>query len=290
MTSIFRSAEARQAVLDGQRSFFERWPDPTESWVPTRQGDTFLATCGPPNGEPIALLHGAGFNSSAWTADVAAWATTHQVVAVDVIGEPGRSAESRPQFETDAYALWLDDVLDALDIPNAAFVGASLGGWLAFDYAMRRPERVNRLAALVPAGIGRQRLVPLLALLFAPFGKPGRRGATDFVLGPRPELPQDPDLAELQHAMRDYLFLVQRSYRPRRNTLPVFSDDQIKRLAMPVLVITGAKDRLIDASDTARRLAVLLPDAKVDLRPHVGHIPTDYATAIHDFLREKRFL
>ncbi len=52
---------------------------------------------------------------------------------------------------------WLDDVLDGLKLERAALVGVSLGGALALDYAVRRPERVDRLALLAPSGIGRQR-------------------------------------------------------------------------------------------------------------------------------------
>ena len=285
MDSIFRSTNARRAVLDGQRKLLDLWPGSTEeSSIRTRHGDTFVATLGPSGGETVVLLHGAGFNCASWTADVATWAMTRQLVAIDVIGEPGRSAESRPSFDTDDYACWLDDVFDALEIPNAAVVGASLGGWLAFDYAIRRPHRVNRLAALVPAGVGRQRLLPLLTLLLAPFGRRGRHAAAELVLGPRPAPPDDPALAELHQAMHDHLFLILDSYRPRRTTLPRFSDDQIRQLSIPVLVIAGAEDRLIDADDTSRRLKELLPDVEMHLRPGVGHIPTDYTAVIEEFL------
>ena len=193
--------------------------------------------------------------------------------------------ESRPSFNTDAYALWIDDVLDGLDVADTAIVGASLGGWLGFDYAIRRPTRINRLAALVPAGLGRTRLLPLLTLLLAPFGKRGHHAAAEFVLGPSPQRPDPPALAELHDALRDYLFEIQDSYRPRRDRLPIFPDDHLRALTMPVLVIAGANDRLIDSADTARRLA-RLPHAVIELQPGVGHIPTNYAATIHTFLTD----
>jgi pimeloyl-ACP methyl ester carboxylesterase len=252
--------------------------------VSTRQGKTFVVTCGQPTGPPVVLLHGAGFNSAAWTPDIATWASTHQIYALDVIGEPGQSASSRPPFDSDAYAHWLDDVLDELELSSAALVGASLGGWLAFDYAIRRPDRVRSIAALVPAGIGPVRYLPLLALLLAAFGRRGRQVATDLVLGPRPEPATDQRLAVLEVEMHEYLLLIQKSYRPRRDRLPVFSDDQLRQLELPVLVIAGAKDRLINATATRRRLNELLPHADVELRPGTGHIPTDYTTDIHRFL------
>lgn len=66
----------------------------------------------------------------------------------DMIGEPGLCAASRPVLQSQAYALWLDDVLQAFAIGPTAIVGASLGGWLATDYAIRRPQRFERMVLL----------------------------------------------------------------------------------------------------------------------------------------------
>jgi hypothetical protein len=46
-----------------------------------------------------------------WMADVAAWAAHFRVYAIDMIGEPGLSARSRPPLHSEAHALWLDDVM-----------------------------------------------------------------------------------------------------------------------------------------------------------------------------------
>ncbi|MEV6597574.1 alpha/beta fold hydrolase [Actinoplanes sp. NPDC051346] len=107
-----------------------------------------------------------------------------RVHAVDVIGEAGLSAPARPPLGSPAYAEWLDDVLDALGLDAAAFLGVSLGGWLALDYAVRRPRRVNRLALLAPSGVGRRRLrVLLVAVALLPFGDAGLRRTMRFALG-----------------------------------------------------------------------------------------------------------
>ena len=82
---------------------------------------------------------------------------------MDVIGEPGLSTPARPPLTSDAYASWLDGVLRGLTVDRASIVGASLGGWLALYYAIRRPARVDRLVLLGPGGIGRQKWGVVLA-------------------------------------------------------------------------------------------------------------------------------
>jgi pimeloyl-ACP methyl ester carboxylesterase len=144
----------------------------------TREGETFVVASGPREAPALLLLHGSGTNAAMWRGEVATWARDFRVYAVDVIGEPGLSAPSRPPWGSEAYAGWLDDVLAGLGHPSASIVGVSLGGWLAIDYATRRPGRVQRLVLLCPGGIGRQKwAVFLLVLLVLPFGQWGTRTA-----------------------------------------------------------------------------------------------------------------
>lgn len=166
-TEVYRSLSGQRAVESRYREHLQRWTVPLrQRTVATREGETFVVDCGPTEAPPVVLLHGAGSNSAIWHADAPRWSLTHRLYMVDVIGEPGLSAPSRPPRSSDAYALWLDDVLDGLGVDTAALVGGvSLGGWLATDYAIRRTGRVQRLALRAPGGIGRQRYGAVFAAL-----------------------------------------------------------------------------------------------------------------------------
>jgi pimeloyl-ACP methyl ester carboxylesterase len=202
-----------------------------------------------------------------WIADVPAWSAKFQLFAVDVIGEPGLSAESRPPMKSDAYALWLDDVLQGLDVDRFSMIGISLGGWLALDYATRRPARVDRLVLIVPAGIGRQRwsllfkVLPLLLL-----GDWGRKKALQIVIGPVPA-----NSGDVHPSYRDFMALVQRHFRPRMERLPVFADAALRQLGMPVLAILGGKDVILDSAETKQRLQRHTPHAEIRYLAELGH-------------------
>lgn len=155
MRSVFKSAEGERVVRERYLEILKRWPVPNEHLrLPTREGETFVIASGAPDAPPLVLLHGSMANSAMWMGDIAAWAARFRVYAVDVIGDAGLSAPSRPRLDSDAHALWLDDVLDGLSLTTASMVGVSLGGWLVLDYATRRPERVQSLAVLCPGGAG----------------------------------------------------------------------------------------------------------------------------------------
>jgi len=282
MTSIYKSEDGEREVQTRYREMLTHWPVANQHMrVPTREGDTFVVACGPESAPPLLLFQGSGANTAMWMGDVAAWAKDFRVYAVDMIGEPGLSGPSRPPLASDAYALWLDDVMQALSITRASFVGVSLGGWLALDYATRRPERVDRVVVLCPSGVGRQKksflfkAIPLLLL-----GRWGRRKAMEMVAG---KPPADPSPASRYFAA--FVSLIFTHFRPRRGTVPVFSDDALTRLTMPVMLIVGGRDVLLDSAESKRRLEQSAPHVTVRFLPDAGHILHGQAAPILEFLR-----
>ena len=200
--------------------------------------------------------------------------------AVDMIGEAGFSAPSRPPLGSEAHALWLDDVLAGLGVEKAAFVGGSLGGWLALDYANRRPEAVERLALLCPAGIGRQKNFLLKAIPLLLLGPWGVRKVREMVFG-RLQGEPPPALRPLIELLR----LIGRNIRPRIVRIPRLSDAELARLKAPMLVVVGGCDVLIDSKGTRRRLAKWAPHAEVVYLPEARHLIPGQTGRILEFLQ-----
>src|SRR5437867_11807001 len=97
MVAIYKSQDGARAVEERYRLCLSHWPVASEHLrVPTREGETFVVACGPADAPPLMLFHGSGANASMWMGDVAAWAQHFRVYAVDMLGEPGFSAPSRP--------------------------------------------------------------------------------------------------------------------------------------------------------------------------------------------------
>ncbi|MBB5079549.1 alpha/beta fold hydrolase [Nonomuraea endophytica] len=281
MTMIYKSQEGGLELLDHYRQVLNAWPVPAEHIrVPNREGETFVLASGPQDAPPLVLLHGSGANTSMWRGDVATWSRHFRTYAVDLVGEPGLSAPSRPALGSDAVALWLDDVLEGLRVTKAAFAGTSLGGWTALDYAIRRPERVTRLALMCPGGVGRQKVGWIFkALLTRPFRRDGLRESAMAVAGL--------DGVKDRQAL-DAVVLTFTHFNPRREKLPVFPDDALRGLTMPVLVIVGDQDAMFDSRQSARRIRECVPHATVTLLPGVGHAIFGQSEPIAEFLRTRQ--
>ncbi|MGS0896569.1 alpha/beta fold hydrolase [Burkholderia stagnalis] len=267
MSARFRSRRHERAIRAAYAAALSHWPaEHRRITVQTRQGATHVIACGPEDAPPVVLIHGAQTTAASWRHYAVEWSTHCRLYAIDVIGEAGPSAPSRPPLAGDAYAQWLDDVLDGLRVPRAAFVGISLGGRIALDFAVRRPARVTRLALLCPSGIGRQKPFLWWALPLLLLGAVGRACVRRRVLGrlPSASTPAERDTLALMHA-------VDRGFRPRLGTIPIIDDDALRTLSAPLLAIVGGRDVMLDSRHTRDRLARLVPHARVLFLPEQRH-------------------
>src|SRR5262245_55382954 len=276
VAAIYKSEAGRQAVERQYANALQRWPVAQRQLrVPTRQGETFVVLSGEKRATPVVLFHGSGTNASAWMHDVAEWAQQFRVYAVDMIGEPGFSAPSRPPFGSDAYVEWLDDVWDQLGLQRASIVGISLGGWLGLEYAVKRPARVGSLSLISPSGVGAQKMATLVkAGLLMKLGPWGLRRALTLVTG-RATVPKE---------VADSLILRFRHFRPRMDALPIRTDEELARLTMPVQLIVGGNDTLLRSSETRDRMVRCVPNLRVTYLETEGHILPRQTAAIAAFL------
>jgi pimeloyl-ACP methyl ester carboxylesterase len=280
MTSVFKTPEGQRVVHDSYREILDRWPvEHRQLRVPTRQGDTFVIESGPKEGPALVLLHGTAANAASWIIDVPVWSRHFRVFCVDIIGDAGFSAQVRPPYESDAHAEWLGEVMQALSLPSASFAGMSLGGWVALDFATRRPERVDKLVLFSPGGVGKAKNILLWAIPLLLLGPWGRRKMIERIGGR-----QTTPLTPAARAIVDLTTTIFTHFEPRRSTLPQFSDEALQRLKMPVLAILGGKDVFIDALETKRRLQQNVPNLTLRYLPDAPHFIPGQTEAILDFL------
>lgn len=269
----------RSAFLSAYDALLDRWPVPVDTLdVATPWGTTRVNAAGPPDAPPLLLLHGGGATAASWWANVGELARTARVFAVDRIGEAGRSAPAghpapmrplRPMRRhasrtVDELHDWLDAVLDALGTGPADLCGHSYGGWIALGYALRRPDRVGRLALLDPTGCltGYR---PSYLLHAAPMlARPSERRARAFLAWETGGVPLDPDWARLYGLAATYP-------APRPVTGPRPTAPALAALRAPCLLLPAADSRPHDARTLAARAARLLPRARVRTLPGVSH-------------------
>ena len=274
--AIYRSAAGEQAVQARYNALLARWPVPCQALqIPTRYGETFVIDSGSQAAQPLVLLHGAGTSSAMWAGDVAEYSRHYRVLAIDLLGEAGKSASNRMDWAGPAYAEWLDEVLQSLGIKAVTLIGLSQGAWTALKFAVYKPASVTALVALSPAGIVPDKLSFVArALPLSLLGGWGIRRINRLVLGGQ-SVP-----TEIEETMT----LNMTHFKTRIGVVPLFSDDELRRLRMPVQLVIGRRDALRDAEKIAARMQQHVPQLTPTIIPDAGHALINSQSSILAFL------
>ena len=228
-------------------------------------------------GEPLLLLHGLGSRSEDWQLQLPAFAERYRVVTADMRGH-GRTSKPPGPYSVPMMAADVLGLLDALGIDAAHVAGLSMGGMIAFQMAVDRPERVRSLVVVHrrPALVARtfnERLRVWQRLALARLFKPAR---TAQFLGPRlfpkPEQEQLRQQFTAQWAEND-----PQAYLAAMRALVGWSVlDRVGAIRCPTLIISGDRDYTPVAAKEG--YTALIPGARLVVIDDSGHAtPIDQA-------------
>jgi len=231
-------------------------------------------------GIPLVLVHGAGGTLWHWPPEIRRLAG-RPVYALDLPGHGSSSGEGRASIA--AYAQAVLDWMESLALPPVALTGHSMGGAIALQAALAAPER---LCALGLVGTGaRLRVAPqILEGAASPQTFPSTV-ETIMRWAFHPE--SDPALRTLaQERMLQVPHMVLHADFAACDVFDV--RPHLARLTMPALVVCGEEDKMTPPK-YSRFLAGHLPNARLRLIPHAGHMvmleqPRLVAQALDEFL------
>lgn len=269
-TKVFKSTSKRDEIRVRYGEFLAGMPF-IKRYVSTEFGDTFVLEAGDPSAEPVILLHGSCTNSAFWFNEIMALMPKYHVFAVDIIGEAGNSAEYRPDLKSEEFSQWLKETLEQLGAENVILCGNSLGSWLALNYAVRYPNNVKELLLFAPAGLSKLNDVYLEKA----------EEATE-----KDESLAMADGAGMPQVIVDFINLILSGFNPISEELPQYSSDEVERLKMPLLMVAGAEDELLDAPGAADFLKKHAPQAEIHLLDNTGHMIQNAYAFILPFLEE----
>lgn len=215
-----------------------------------------------------------------WYANVKALSHHFRVYAPDVIDQSGKSMPTRKLSNRQDCADWLGDVLDALNIQSAAFVGHSHGGWQVLNLAVNAPERIDHLILVSPAGITRLRLETFLQVL-PTFIIPTRRM---FYRGFQWSTVRRLDV-EQPDPVIDLIMLGGKSFKPQElsfGVVDIFTDEELRRIDKSTLLLVGDREKIFNPRLMLDRARRLLPKLDADMVQNAAHLlPIDQAEIVN---------
>ncbi|HCM25808.1 MAG TPA: hypothetical protein DIC34_04560 [Treponema sp.] len=264
------------------------WPVPyKERLIPTRFGTTYAIESGRADGQVMLLVHAMGFNAMTWAPNIDSLGKDYRVIALDTIGDQGKSVVRRDYPKTGAeYADWMVDIIDSLGEEKVVLVGCSMGGWIALNTAVEYPSRVSALVLNSPAAglpVKTTWMKYLNDIIFTSSVEKHRKAAR-FLLGNG-------------RATRDWVeYMVEVVADTGGAKMGIPSDIKAEKLAlldMPILLLVGTDEVIYENKqavfETGRSL---LPSVHCEWIPDAGHMghydnPDFVNSIVEEFLAGK---
>jgi pimeloyl-ACP methyl ester carboxylesterase len=243
---------------------------------------------GDPAAEPLLLIHGVAGSSLAWVPLFEQLSAKYRVIAPDLLGH-GQSDKPRTDYSLGAFAVWLRDFLDALDVPAATLVGHSLGGGVALQLIYQHRPYCRRLVLVNSGGLGTDVSMPLRLLstpgaeLLLPVvaSRPAvflGNGVISLLTAGGMESPRVQEHWRKLSALADPLGR-QAFLRTLRSVVDIRGQtvcalDRLPRLVgdVPTLIVAGARDAVIPPGH-AQAAHAALPGSRLVIMDDAGHHP-----------------
>lgn len=242
---------------------------------------------GKPDGPVLVLLHGSNASLHTWEPLVQRLKGKYRIISLDQIGHGLTGPNPTGQYDGLAFVGTLNSLLGKLGVNRFALAGNSMGGYVAWEYALAYPDKLTHLVLIDAAGppddpakklpigfrIARMPGVNKLAQVFTPrsvFEK-SLRGSVSNQSIVTPE-------------MVDRYWELNRYPGNRAATGARFAQyanrarnvGGLGKITTPTLILWGAEDKLIPVSG-ADWFAARIPGSVKIVYPGIGHIPMEEA-------------
>ncbi|WP_198680032.1 alpha/beta fold hydrolase [Aureibaculum luteum] len=267
-------------------AYFEAYDETLKLWnvsfeelyIATTNGIAHVIVSGPKDGEPVVLLHGMNASSTMWYPNIEALSKNHRVFAIDFILELGKSHLYNDIESVEQVTDWYKEVLFVLELESFHVIGASRGGWLAVNLALNNQKNIKSLILLSPAQTFTW--IKPSADLF--------KNIVTLLSSKEKQIAQSlesmsSNVANINEAyLKQYKLATEKDSKNKFITsMKPFSNDELKSLQMPVLVLIGDDDMINEKRTVA--IANMLPKGKGEVIQNAGHfLSIDQAAIVNE--------
>ena len=269
-----------------------RWAPPPSDFIDVKGMVVHVRDEGPRHAGkddpvPVVLMHGTSASLHTWEGWVKALKGQRRVITFDLPGfgltGPFAGSYEPDHYSGDAYARFVLDLLDTLQVQRAVLVGNSLGGEVAWRTAFMAPDRVVGLVLVDAAG-------PPFTPKEIPLGFQVARvpvlGRISEILLPRPLVAKsvasvygDPHKVTEELVDRYFELTLREGNRRAlglrmRHLVSGENAARIATLKLPTLILWGGRDRLIPP-DVARQFQQQIAGSQLVLFDELGHVPQE---------------
>lgn len=229
-------------------------------------------------GEPLILISGFASGAWLWFRQIEELAKHFQVITFDPRGVGNSKINGNTTVSISEIADDVAQILDEINIEKASVLGTSFGGFVAQEFALRYPSRLNKLILACTSFGGKTHVLPNNFEVLTAFASTENLNSAErirkFMI---PAFTKDFvetnfEIVEQTCELREQNEVPESIYLQQLHSATTFDTEaKVSSISAETLVITGDSDQVVPMQNSVN-LANLIPNSRLEIVENSGHL------------------
>ena len=288
MKTIYKSEQGKKEIINLYDNQLSRLKTPWKDiYVDTSYGRTHIVETGDLAGEPLLVFHGGNATTAYNLLACDFIMNDFHIYAVDMVGHPGKSAETSLPAKGYDYGKWVSEIIDGLKYDKISLFGGSFGAGVIAKTMCVCPDKIKRVVLYVPSGIKNAPAIKSASMMLPMivYWVTGKDKWLKKCMLPM-AITEDnitDDIYETAKLSIDYIKV--------KTGMPGDVEEELmKKCNAPTLVMAAEKDCLFPGKGVIERAERIIPNCETYMlegRGHMNFLSEEEKKMIVDFLMEE---
>lgn len=258
MESLFKTEKGKKDIL---KLYDEKLESLGISYeyqkVNTKFGETNIIVTGNVDAPALILIHGSNGCAPIALETYPELSSKYRVYAVDVLAQPNKSSETRLSMKDESYGIWMNEIINSLQLNSVTMVGFSFGGLVILKTLEHNEQKIKEVYLAAPAYIVNGNPIKALFKVFLPMKKFIKTRRTDYLERFLANLFTDRDEFALK-----FLQKVIPEFEMDFTPVPVIKTENANKISTPITLFASGNDIMFPGKKMIKRVSKIFPSLK----------------------------
>ena len=225
--------------------------------IDTNFGETNIIIVGDATKPPLIIVHGSNGCAPISLETYPTLSKKFQIFAIDVLAQPNKSAETRLSMKDNSYGLWINELINKLELKNVTMAGFSFGGLIILKTLIQNENNIKEVFLSAPAFIVNGNPLVALFKVFIPMKRYIKTQKRKYLENFLNTLFTDKDEFALNYLSKVFLH-----FKMDFTPVPVIKQKEASLLKTPITIIAAKKDIMFPGIKMLKRAKSIFPSLK----------------------------
>lgn len=258
MQSLYKTQAGKDAIFHLYEQKLAELKISTKSLnIETQYGRTHILQAGDTSKAPLILIHGSNGCAPIALETYAMLLDHFNVYAVDVLAQPNKSAETRLSMKDASYGIWMNEIIDSLQLTEVSLAGFSFGGLVILKTLEHDESKIKEVFLSAPAYIVNGNPLKSLFKVFRPMKKYMKTQDKVYVESFLGEVFTHRDTFAIEFLSQIFLH-----FNMDFSSVPVIKKKSAQQITTPITLFAADEDIMFPGKNMLKRAKKVFPSLK----------------------------